>query len=104
MTSKSNPPLRAWLPAVGIMLASVIALPVLAAPTADPRMAAGVFPPWWDQARSLAAADEAGAVVAAGAAPFVMVVRRDDGQAAARLRAAGALLVLDPRLAGGCAP
>lgn len=68
----------------------------------DAALAAGVFPPWWEQSGVLAAAAHAGDVVAVGGVPFVVVVRSEHGPAGPRLRAAGALLSLDPGLAGLC--
>jgi hypothetical protein len=80
---------------------SCLVLAVGAAP-ADPREAAGVFPPWWSGARALAAASRAGDVLAVGAAPFIVIVRDPAGRAAARLQAAGALFQLDARGLAAC--
>ena len=68
----------------------------------DPHDAAGVFPPWWPQARALEAAARAGAVLAVGAAPFIVIVRDPAGRAPQRLRAAGALFSLDPHGLAAC--
>ncbi|MBA4011395.1 MAG: hypothetical protein C0481_05965 [Phenylobacterium sp.] len=84
-------------------LASFVAVPVLAAAPRDPKVAAAVFPPWWSRSAALAAADDAGEILAVGRAPFIVIVRSIDGDVAPRLRATGALLVLDPQAAGPCA-
>ena len=69
------------------------------APSVDGPVAA-IFPPWWDARSAFVAAGDAGAVVRFGALPFVVIVAATDR---ARLRAAGAWLLLDPRALGGCA-
>ena len=61
-----------------------------------------VFPPWWPASRSLMAASEAGAVLDSGAYSFVVVVKSKGPNFVGRLRAAGALLLLDPLGLGGC--
>lgn len=65
-----------------------------------------VFPPWWPPSRSIVAASEAGVILDSGAYPFVVIVQSKtselDTELGARLRAAGALLVLDPLGLGGC--
>ncbi|MBI1202784.1 MAG: hypothetical protein GC182_09765 [Rhodopseudomonas sp.] len=61
-----------------------------------------VFPPWWSASRSLLAASEAGAVLDSGAYSFVVVVKSQGPDFVGRLRAAGAVLLLDPLGLGGC--
>lgn len=94
--------LAAWFPAALIVLASLVAIPALAAAPRDPNHAAGVFPPWWSQSAVLAAAGEAGAVLSVGSVPFIVVVRADHGDVPARLRQAGALFSIDPSQAVAC--
>lgn len=70
---------------------------------------AAVFPPWWAKDRIWSAARGAGAVSAAGASPFVLVVHSAEADPrnadlATRARRAGALLVLDPHGFAGCGP
>ncbi len=64
---------------------------------------AAVFPVWWTAPHSFAAAGSAGDVAAVGAFSFVLIVRSQNPGLAARLRAAGAFLLLDPPGAVGCA-
>lgn len=85
-----------------IALAGVIAAVVLGDRPADPHIAAGVFPPWWSRQATFAAAAKAGDVVAAGAAPFILVVRSGQDDASVRLRRAGALFSIDPGRAAPC--
>jgi hypothetical protein len=73
-----------------------------AEPKGDAAVAA-VFPPWWSASQSLAAAASAGDVSAAGALPFVFIVQPRDPGLHARLRAAGALLLMNPLGMAGCA-
>jgi len=64
---------------------------------------AAVFPPWWDAARVVSAAAAAGDIAGAGGAPFIVILRGDPAALNQRARTAGALLLLDPALAGACA-
>ena len=86
----------------GVLLSLVAAVAVEAQPRAPDRLAA-VFPPWWSTARVFGAAGEAGDIAGAGGAPFIVILRGDPARLAARARDAGALLLLDPALAGVCA-
>jgi hypothetical protein len=87
--------------ALGLMavLPLGVALGAQAVPPAGGPVAA-VFPPWWQATRVFAAAGTAGPVARFGALPVIVVVATPDR---ARLRAAGAWLLLDPRALGGCA-
>jgi hypothetical protein len=94
-----------WIVVFATVLSAVAPLPLLGAwaPAAGP--VAAVFPPWWTQARALAAAGEVGDVVRFGALPFIVVVVPAAGttRPGAGLRHAGAWLLLDPLALGGCA-
>lgn len=70
---------------------------------------AAVFPPWWSASDAVAAAGAVGRIVRLGSVRFVVVVTSEGavgqfGDIATRLRAAGAVLVVDPLVLGGCAP
>ncbi|MAK83287.1 MAG: hypothetical protein CMJ17_15655 [Phenylobacterium sp.] len=98
-----------WLPAASLGILSLVAALALGAAPREAGAAAAIFPPWWDAPRSLAAADRAGAVTGVGAQPFIIITATDPAQPQARalasaLRAQGAWLVVDPGLAGPCAP
>lgn len=86
-----------------IAAASVMGATLLGARPLDPHEAAGVFPPWWGREASLLAASDAGAVLAVGTLPFIVIVRTPDADASARLRAAGALFSIDPGRVAPCA-
>jgi hypothetical protein len=86
---------------LALALGSLGPVAMIAARPADPGMVAAVFPPWWSTARILAAAATAGRLTAVGRWSSVVVVRGDE-YAAARLKSAGALLLIDPRAAIGC--
>lgn len=88
---------------LAILLGLFSAVAVNAAPR-DPARVAAVFPPWWSVAQNISAAGSAGQIAAVGSAPFIVILRGDPADLAQRARAAGALLVLDPDLAGLCAP
>lgn len=77
---------------------------VLAIGTARPHAdrLAVIFPPWWTPAQVFAAAASAGRLVAPGHLPGTVIVQGDAAILADRLRAAGALLVLDSSLSAGC--
>lgn len=86
-----------------IFLGLFAAAAVNAAPR-DPSRVAAIFPPWWSPAQSVAAGGSAGDIAATGSAPFILILRGDPMDLAQRARSAGALIVLDPDLAGVCAP
>jgi len=91
------------LTAAAILAGLLAAVSVNAAPR-DPSRVAAVFPPWWSVAQSISAAGSAGDIATVGGAPFIIILRGDPVDLAHRARAAGALLILDPDLAGVCAP
>lgn len=106
MFSEPNPerlPLSSLFFTAAISFASVAGATVLGARPLDPSEAAGVFPPWWSREASLVAASDAGAVLAVGALPFIVIIRSAQADAPARLRAAGALFSIDPGRVGPCA-
>ncbi len=72
-------------------------------PAPEGAVLAAVFPPWWNATRSFLAASEAGvAIIRAGVLPAILVVRLDHAESRARLREAGAWLLLDPQALGDC--
>jgi hypothetical protein len=88
---------------LAMMLGLFAAVGVNAQPR-DPSRVAAIFPPWWSPAQTMAAAGMAGDIAAAGGTSFILILRGDPADLAQRARSAGALLVLDPDLAGVCAP
>jgi hypothetical protein len=102
-SSKSSPHLleRSCI-ALGAACATlVMAMSAAAAPMGATRVAA-VFPPWWTGARAIDAAATAGSIAGAGATASILIVSSDAPGLAARLRAAGAMMLLSPGLAGLC--
>lgn len=87
---------------LGVALSLFAAVAVDAQPRTPGRVAA-VFPPWWSAARIVGAAASAGDIAGAGGAPFVVILRGDPANLAERAKSAGAVLLLDPALAGACA-
>lgn len=85
-----------------LFVASLLVLPALSQPDRDPQVVAGVFPPWWRSADIIAAAGQAGAIIRLGGLPFIIVVRSETGDAAARLAASGSLFTLNPLGFAGC--
>ena len=82
-----------WAPAAGLGLLSLVAALTLGAAPRD----------------ASAAADRAGAVTGVGTQPFIIIAAPDPAPShgrtlASALRAQGAWLVIDPGLAGPCAP
>jgi hypothetical protein len=64
---------------------------------------AAVFPPWWSAARAFTAAAAAdGSVLRTGAWAAIIVTASPDPAFAARLRQAGAWLILNPQGLGTC--
>lgn len=85
------------------VIASLFAAAAVDAQPRTPGRVAAVFPPWWDAARTMGAAGAAGDIAGAGGAPFIVILRGDPATLNKRARAAGALILLDPALAGACA-
>ena len=97
----------AWLPAATLCLMGLAPAAVLGAQPQDPARAAAVFPPWWSQAETLAAADRAGDVAGVGALSSIVITTAPggrEGDFARALRREGAWLVIDPGFAGPCGP
>lgn len=93
---------------LGVFLSLFAAVAVDAQPRTPGRVAA-VFPPWWSPAQIIGAAGSAGDIAGAGGAPFIVILRASPDEIrpadlSQRARDAGALLLLDPALAGACAP
>lgn len=97
----------AWLPALGLLLlSSTGATWANFRPQEGDGPLAAVFPPWWTPAAAFGAAATADvAIVRTGAWQTLLIVQPGESAtvAASRLRAAGAWLVLNGRVAGGCA-
>lgn len=105
ITSAKGPSVvGAMLATAGAIVAGLLAAVSVNAQPKDPSRVAAVFPPWWSVAQSVSAAGSAGSIAAVGGAPFIVILRGDPTDLAQRARSAGALLVLDPDLAGVCAP
>ncbi|MFN3659170.1 MAG: hypothetical protein ACK4UO_18140 [Pseudolabrys sp.] len=81
-----------------------IAASVSAGKPGDDGSIVAVFPPWWSASRALTAASDAGAVLGGGGFAFVIIVQAQEPGLGDRLRAAGALLLLNPLGVGGCGP
>ena len=81
-----------------VFLLLLLSLGVCATETlrpADPSRIAAIFPPWWSAEESFAAAGQVGPVSGLGAFPFIVAVKADGENLAGKLRAAGALFVVD---------
>ena len=66
----------------------------IGAASPDSEFAAALFPPWWRANRAFEAAASAGAGVGVGLWPSILIVRGRTEDLSARLRAAGAVLVV----------
>ncbi len=60
------------------------------------------FPPWWPPARAFEAAGSAGQISRAGALPTIIIVHSTEPGLSARLKNAGAFLVLNPIVLALC--
>ena len=94
----------AWLNAAALLIVSWVAIAALvfqARPDAE--IVAVAFPPWWStQQVLLAAASADAAIVRTTAISAILVVRPNDHDGLARLRAAGAWLAIDPQAIAAC--
>lgn len=68
----------------------------------DMQTMTAVFAPWWDAERTFASAARVGAVVAMGPASNFVTVHDTGANLAERLRAAGAIAVINPSVAAFC--
>lgn len=74
-----------------------------AAPATAEGAVAAMFPPWWGREQAVAAAAAADALILrAGAVGWIVIVRSDQPELAARLHDRGALLVVGSAGLGGC--
>ncbi|MBD8906117.1 hypothetical protein [Methylorubrum zatmanii] len=91
---------------VALLAATLIGALWFNGPVAAPdRPVAVLFPPWWSEERTLgAAADAGGAVLGLGRLSGLVVTQSSDPGFPERLRAAGALILFDPRGFGLCTP
>jgi hypothetical protein len=84
-----------------LAIAATLILPLAtAAPDSD--VVAAVFPPWWGAADTFKAAASAGHPMRLGRFSSIVIVRGDHSVLAARLRSAGALILIDSRAFSGC--
>ena len=95
---------RAWFNAVGLLVASFVAIAVLSLqvrPGAE--VVAVAFPPWWDAQRIFTAAASANAaIVRITAIPSILVVQPDRSDGLARLRESGVWLAIVPQAIAAC--
>jgi hypothetical protein len=94
----------AWLNATALLLVSFIAVAALALRVAPgTEVVAVAFPPWWTSQQIFEAAASAdAAIIRTTAIAAVLVVRPNDHDGLARLRAAGAWLAIDPQAVAAC--
>jgi hypothetical protein len=93
---------RTLLLAVVILATLCAAIGVNTSPR-DPSRVAAIFPPWWRQDRTLAAAATAGEILGVGGATFVVILRGSPADLSSRARSAGALLITSADPSGFCA-
>jgi hypothetical protein len=95
MAANGHRDIYSWMAAGAISILSTGLVVALGARPLDPTTAAGVFPFWWSQSRSVEAAASVGAIRGSGSLPFIVVVTRPEGDVAAKLAQAGALFSID---------
>ena len=98
---------RHWIDIAALAILSIVAFGVTArfalAPRAPELGVAVIFAPWTPPEEALARTVEAGArFVRFGGPGFVAVAIPDDRDYPARVRAAGAWLVVDPKMVAAC--
>ncbi|WP_315753976.1 MULTISPECIES: hypothetical protein [unclassified Bradyrhizobium] len=106
MTSGATipPSSRAWLNATALLIASFVAVAALSLQVRmGSEIVAVAFPPWWSaQQAMLAAASADAALVRTTTVSSLLVVRPGEHDGLARLREAGAWLVIDPQAVSAC--
>jgi hypothetical protein len=94
---------KAWTVLPPLFLAGfslILAAKVKLEPS-DPTRVAAVFAPWWSPEQSLLAAASAGRIVEVAGA-HILVVSSTEKDLAARLKAAGAIAVVESKFAAYC--
>jgi len=87
----------------GAAMLVVALVAVLAPRDAAGQSVAAIFPPWWDAPRVMAGLGGTDAVILReGAAPSILLLSSQTPGLPERLRAAGALLIVDPTAVAGC--
>ncbi|MGJ4890988.1 hypothetical protein ACQR1Y_22530 [Bradyrhizobium sp. HKCCYLRH3099] len=95
---------RAWLNAIALLIASFVGVAALSLQVRPGReIVAVAFPPWWSaQQTMLATASADAALVRTTNLSSLLVVRPGDHDGLARLREAGAWLIIDPQAVSAC--
>jgi|HubBroStandDraft_3_1064219.scaffolds.fasta_scaffold1748556_1 hypothetical protein len=89
--------------AAGLAVASVLSVAALQAAPHDGAQVAAIFSPWTSSGSALTRVAQAdGLLVRRGLIDSIVVVQSDEPGLIARLYAAGAWLVIDPNVFGGC--
>jgi hypothetical protein len=89
--------------ALGLAAASVLAVGALQSVPRDGAQVAAIFSPWSDSADVMARVAQAdGLMVRRGLIDSIVVVQSSEPGLIGRLYAAGAWLVIDPTIFGGC--
>jgi hypothetical protein len=102
--SISAPRWPVWLNAAALLVLSWIAIAALSLQVhPGTEVVAVAFPPWWSAQQVFQAAASANAAIVRDTAlPALLVVRPDVFDGLARLRKAGAWLVIDPQAIAAC--
>lgn len=94
--------LLTWVPGVTLAVITMLAAGTVSHGPRPGGPIAALYPPWWSASQSLLAAAAGGLPVRFGATGFVVIVVPETQDAARLLRQAGAWLLLDPEVLGGC--
>ncbi len=86
-----------WAPPVFLGLASLLIASLAMLQPGDATNVVAIFPPTWSAERSMIAASSVGPVLGSGAFPFMVAVKGEAWNYEEKLRAAGAILVVDGR-------
>lgn len=99
----ANPEPIPWLLPGALLVASLTASVWLGLPPPKPgEPLAAMFPPWWSRTDALAAAVEAGGAIVRIGPSSLVVAHASAPDFEARLHAAGAWILFDPRGLGLC--
>lgn len=86
-----------WAPPVFLGLASLLIASLAMLQPGDATNVVAIFPPSWSAEKSVIAASSVGPVLGSGAFPFMVAVKGEARNYEEKLRAAGAILVVDGR-------
>lgn len=84
------------MPAIGMAVAGLVFCAQASLAPTDPLTVSAIYAPWWSEEAVFLAASRQGAILGIGPRSYLITVRGADNTLATRLRASGAIAVVNP--------